>query len=395
MIQRIDQFGVINIYKGKSTEPVKLIVGEILTAEIMDILPTGTIQVKINNRVLNAQMQRDLQLQSGDTVLVKVEKPLEDGTIPLRILSPPEAEQVQKGMFISEGEISEKILKLLEFIFSESINQPKDVKNFQTDLIKTLLSSSLETLSESEKSALLKKATDVIFSRSTISSDIKDLIFLLEKANFDKKQIAKLKAMVVEYPEDLTPEKLKQVIINSGVSFEAKLKQAIFVAEKIETIKEDLKLILNYILKDSKTQAFEEISEKAQQILRQIEGYQVLSKSFQSFFTFLPIFWKDLDSADIAYKTLKRQGKEYHAVFINLKFKEDSLSFVVTMINKSFYVTFAGQPETLQLIKEQERDLKERFNTKGMSLSLVNYVSKRDEVLKQWDIKEGSISLKA
>ncbi len=394
MIQRIDQFGIINIYKGKSTEPIKLIVGEILTAEIMDILPTGTIQVKINDRILNAQMQRDLQLQSGDTVLVKVEKPLEDGTIPLRILSPPEAEQIQKGIFISEGEISEKILKLLESLFSELTNQPKDIKNLQTELIKNLLSTPLENLSETEKTALLQKAFEVIFSRSTVSDGIRDLISLLEAADFDKSQIAKLKAIVVEHPEELTPEKLKQVILNSGVSFEAKLKQAVVVAEKIETVKEDLKVILNSIIKDAKAQGFEEVSEKAQQILRQIEGYQVLSKTFQSFFTFLPIFWKDLGSADIAYKTLKRQGKEYHAVFVNLNFKDEPLSFVVTMINKSFYVTFAGQPKTLQIIKEQEGDLKGRFNIKGMPLSSVNYVSKTEELIKQWDVKEGSISLK-
>lgn len=138
MIQPIiDSSGVIHIFKGKQAEPIKLVVGEILTAEIMDIFPTGTMQLKINNRIINAQPQRELPLNKGDTVMVKVEKPLEEGIIPLRVLSASEAKEVQKAMIQAETEISDQIFKLIESLFSNNPNSIKETKQ-QMDIIKTI-----------------------------------------------------------------------------------------------------------------------------------------------------------------------------------------------------------------------------------------------------------------
>ncbi|WP_353683820.1 hypothetical protein V4D30_08025 [Thermodesulfovibrio sp. 3907-1M] len=388
----IDSSGVIHIFKGKDSVPIKFVIGEILTAEIMDIFPTGTIQVKINNRILNAQPQRELPLNKGDTVMVKVEKPLPDGTIPLRVLSTSESEQVQKAIIKAENQISDKIFKLIESLFLTDTRQAKQTQQAQMDSIKELLLLSTENLSEAQKSVLMQKIIDVISHENTVEH-LQQLIKLLEKNNFPEEEIARLKNIIISDNEELTTEKLKNTILNTGVSFEAKMKQALFDTFKIEQIKEDLKAILDNISKQAKTAGLEEIADKAQHILREIEGYQVLSKTYQSFFTFLPLLWNAIDGGNFAFRTFKKQGKDYHTVFINLRIKEESISFVVTMINKSFFVSFSGKPETMQIIKNYEEELKERFHRQGLFLSGINYVTKIEELLKQWQIQEGLVSV--
>ncbi len=389
----IDQSGVIHIFKGKQVTPIKLVIGEILTAEIMDIFPTGTIQVKINNRIINAQPQRDLPLNKGDTVMVKVEKPLEDGTIPLRVLSNTEAEQFKQAIIKAEGEISDKIFKLIENLFSNTPTSLKESKQPQIDILKLMLSLPTENLSEIQKTALLQKIINLIFSNKGTGENIQELINLLERNNFSKEQISQLKNLIITSEENIH-EKLKQTLLNSGVSYEARIKQLFNEPSKIQHIKEDLKVILNSILKEAKATGQEEIILKTEKILQQIEGYQLLSKTYQSFFTFLPIIWNKMDGGTFAFKSLKRQGKEYYSVLININFKESNLlSFIVTMINKNFYISFSGEKEVLNLIKTYENVLKEQFIQRGMSISGIKYLNKFEELLKIWDIKEGQVNI--
>ncbi|MCS7215063.1 MAG: hypothetical protein RMI30_08040 [Thermodesulfovibrio sp.] len=394
MIQPIiDHSGIIHIFKGKQSEPIKLLIGEVITAEIMDIFPTGTIQLRIKDRIINAQPQRELPLNRGDTVMVKVEKPLEDGTIPLRLLSAYEEEQLRQATLQFDRDFSEKLYKLLESVFAKNIYSSKEISQSQMDMIKNMLTLPMESISETQKTSLIQKIMDFFTLQKGTAENLDELIRLLEKNNFPKEQISLLKNSIILELQELNPEKLKEVLLNSGVSFEVKMKQALFDSNKIEKISEDLKVILTQITKEAKAQGFEEIAFKAEQILRQIETYQILSKTYQSFFTFLPIFLKDIEGGNIAYKSLKREGKDYHSIFVSLNFKEESLSFVVTMINKSFFVNFSGNPEILSEIKQREVLLKEQFQNIGLTLNGINYISKIEDLIKHWHIKEGSVSL--
>lgn len=394
MIQPIiDSSGVIHLFKGKQSEPIKLVIGEILTAEIMDIFPTGTIQIKINNRIINAQPQRELPLSKGDNVMIKVEKPLEDGTIPLRVLSPGEIENLQRFFLKNEHEISDSILKLIQSVFSQKTTTTKQNEQFPVDAIKAMLTLPTESLSKQNKTLLMEKIIDLLFSKKTTTENLQEFIKILEQNNFSKHQIEQIKNIIIKSQEELSPEKLKEALLKSGVSFEAKMKQALNDSIKIEQIREDLKIILYQIAKEAKAQGYEEVLFKAEQLLRQIEAYQILSKTYQSFFTFLPLLWHEIEGGNIAYKSLKREGKEYHTIFVTLNFREESLSFLVTMINKNFYLSFAGNPDIISSIKGRESELKERFQVRGMNLSSINYVLKIEELINKWNIKEENVSL--
>lgn len=384
----IDSSGIIHIFKGKQTEPIKLVIGEILTAEIMDIFPTGNVQIKINDRILVAQPQRELPLNKGDTVYLKVEKPLSDGTIPLRILSTSELETTQQPF--SNREISEKILKLIEVIFTDKTTQSLNESSYLNQ-IKEILNFPLEQLPHSEKSSLLKKLAQNLLSQEVTTDSLKELINLLENKSLFKEKVTLLNSLLVS--RDEIAEKLQKVLLNTGVSFEAKLRSFISAPERIQNIQEDLKVVLNQILREAKEKGIYEVADKVENILRHIDGYQVLSKTFQSFFTFLPLLWKEIEGGNFAFKSLKKQGKEYYSVFINLKIKQDFLSFVVTMINRSFFISFSGKPEFVDIIKSYEEDLKERFYKQGLILSGINYVTIIEELLKQWGIEEGLVSV--
>lgn len=347
MIRQITDAGIINIFKGKNTEPIKLVIGEILTAEIMDIFPTGRVQVKINDRILNAQLQRQIPLNKGDVVYVKVENPLSDGTVPLRILSLPEEEVLLD--FTQRGTES------IQFSGSQELHE---VFQQQTKSIPLLSSSTTQNIVE--------------------------LIELIDNKQF-KSEAEFLKNFLISMP-DLTPEKLKEALLNSlGFS---KLPESV----KSENIQNDLKSILNSLIKNAEKHGIQEVVQKAEQILKQIEGYQILSHNFKSFFTFLPVFWKELDGGNIAFQSFKRQGKNYYTVFVNLNFKDSSLNFLVTMINKNFYISFAGDSDILENIKENETILKNRFAQAGIPLSGIRYVT-TEELIKQWSITEGLVSV--
>lgn len=429
MIQPIiDGSGVIHIYKGKQAVPIKFVIGEVLTAEIIDLFPTGTIQIKINNRIINAQMQREIPLNRGDTVYVKVEKPLSDGTIPLRVLSFAEVEDMRQEILRSQREIPERLLKFLEAIFNKTeslsnnrestqsspsiqsaLQKPEGAVKAETalqkililndgefaEILKSVLSLPVEKLPENLKEALLKRVFELLSQGKSTSDNIKELISTLERSPQFREEAAKLKDLILSL-SDLKAEKLKKAVVDSGVLFEAKLKRTLFEPARFEAVKDDLKALLQRIVSLAQKEGFEGISEKAKGILRQIDSYQVISKNFQSFFTFLPILWNEIEGGYIGFKSYKREGKEFHTVFVSLKVKEESsLSFVVTMINKSIFVSFSGEQAVLNVIKSEEGELRESFLKSGLSLSGISYHLKIDDLIKQWNIKEGLISLSA
>lgn len=396
MIQPIiDSSGFIHIFKGKQTEPIKLMIGEILEAEILDIFSTGTLQLRINNRVINAQPQRELPLNKGDTVLLKVEKPFQDGTIPLRLISPTEIDEIKIPKIQNEKSAIEKILNLIENLFSGKKMLTEEANQFIINTIKTVLTIPTEAISDDNKEALLEKIINSLFSKATTLKNFNELIKLIEKYDFTSETVEKLKNLLITAERDINPEKIREALLNSGVSLEAKLKAVFNNMSKTEEIRVDLKALLYIISKEAKLKGFEEIALKAESIIRQIEVYQVLSKTYQSFFTFLPIYWSEIEGGDFAFKSLRRQGKEYYSVFVSLNFKEDGfLCFVVTLINKNFYVSFSGNEQFLGVIKNYEKELREQFKLRGMQLNGIKYFERVEELVKIWNIGEGKVSIK-
>lgn len=389
MIEPLQQSSIIHIFKGKSHVPIKLTVGEILLAEILDIFPTGTIQLRINDRVVNAQPHRELTFSKGDKVYVKVEKPLSDGTIPLRVMSYVEANEPKAIWNVSLRDNIPKLIEFLNTIFTKG-SELKDSEFL--NLFRALINLSLQSLPEEEKMSVFDQVLKTIKNQS-ITKEISELIELLTKKNIFTEEAELLKNTLL-YSEELNPEGLKRVLNNTGVTFEAKIKNILEKGIEFGNIKEDLKFIINSIVKEAKQKGYEEIQHKAEHILRQLEGFQVISKGFDVFFSFLPILWKEFTKGSIALKSFKKEGKNFYSVFVMLNLEPEPLYFTVTLLEKNFFISFSADEKTLQLIKNNEKILKEAFSLNRLKLSSINYVSKTKEIFKHLNI-ENLVSLTA
>ena len=100
-----------------------------------------------------------------------------------------------------------------------------------------------------------------------------------------------------------------------------------------------------------------------------------LSKTTDSFYTFLPLNWKELRDGEISFKRGQggAEGGTAYSCRINLDLKEfGKLSVMVVMYNKDFFVSFkAERPAFKSLLDEHLEELKGSFVEQGLSLKAV------------------------
>ncbi|MEW5746018.1 MAG: flagellar hook-length control protein FliK [Nitrospirota bacterium] len=137
-------------------------------------------------------------------------------------------------------------------------------------------------------------------------------------------------------------------------------------------------------------------------LLKDIETFQALSKTTDSFYTFLPINWKPLKDGEIAFK--KRQadarGGASCSCRINLAFEQlGDLSVMVIVQDKEFFVSFkADQPALHAALDAGLDDLRDAFRQNRLNLKAAHMLDKNDrslEQLEKLDSSEGIINIKA
>ena len=148
--------------------------------------------------------------------------------------------------------------------------------------------------------------------------------------------------------------------------------------------------------------ALRNLQGKIEGLLKDVETFQALSKTTDSFYTFLPVTWKELKDGDVAFKQGREgaTGGRSSSCRINLDLAGfGSVSILVLMNNKDFFVSFkAANPESHSLISANLDELKSSFVEKGLSLKAAHVLDKTDTTMEQLD-KLGSseriISVKA
>jgi len=128
---------------------------------------------------------------------------------------------------------------------------------------------------------------------------------------------------------------------------------------------------------------------KIEGLLKDVETFQALSKTTDSFYTFLPVTWKELKDGDVAFKRGREgtTGGISSSCRINLDLAGfGSLSILVLMTNKDFFVSFkADRPESHSLISANLDELKSSFAEKGLSLKAAHVLDKTDTTMEQLD----------
>ena len=157
--------------------------------------------------------------------------------------------------------------------------------------------------------------------------------------------------------KDLTPEKLKEALINSGIFYENKIKKG-----KIRDLNKDIKGILL---------SKKDISSEEKRLIREIESYQILSKLTGGIFSYIPVLWEDLKRGDIFMKK-GNKGKNVYFCRIDLDFKSLGKVFTgVFLFGKDLYLNFYVENERLKnLINNEMEELKKELTDDFNAVSI-------------------------
>jgi len=168
--------------------------------------------------------------------------------------------------------------------------------------------------------------------------------------------VAKLFQSLFIGSSNITAEQIKQSVLNSGILFETKLKQ-----NKKFQISEDLKGNLLKILHTFEKEGDKDNAEKVKELIKEIEIYQLLSKTTNSIFTFLPLLWSDLKDSNIAFKKGKKENQFFCKIFLDFQ-EKGKLITLIMMFNKEFYISFKIED------KELEKKIKDKIEELVLNL---------------------------
>ena len=191
---------------------------------------------------------------------------------------------------------------------------------------------------------------------------------------------------------------LKAFVETSGVAFETRLKIAVLndpgsLLRNLMALQDegDLKALLmrlKNVLKDQGALdtlkqsglGISKISGAVDRFIREIELFQITSRLNDMFYTFLPLLWDDLREGEFLFNKNRGSRRGSYSCDINLDLESlGRLSISVTILDRSFYVTFLTQrPEVADLVRSQRHLLEEGFASKGLSLKAININHKKE-----------------
>ncbi|MFO0753655.1 MAG: flagellar hook-length control protein FliK [Thermodesulfovibrionales bacterium] len=139
----------------------------------------------------------------------------------------------------------------------------------------------------------------------------------------------------------------------------------------------------------SPEQTVRNLSAQIDGLLRDIETFQLLSKTNDSFYTFLPVRWQELRDGEVEFKRGRGDGKGNPSCSCRMQLdleQSGSLSVMVLLHNKEFYVSFRADDPGFQAdIGAHLEELKESFSRKGLRLTSARMIdSTQDSPLEQF-----------
>ena len=492
-ISNVDS-GLISIEKpsGKSL-PLQL--GETVKAEVMEVLPTGEVTLKIKGSLITARTE--VQLMKDPSAFFKVTAtPISGGDLKLQFLgqagqpgaaSPTGNTPVMKAFMGSpQGEALNKLIQDLSATLSKN---PGDInpKNIE-DILKALPSD----INSLPKDVRLQLQNLLQASLKSTGQSIQTRLegFLSKDSPEALKNNPLVKALAQELTvsiEKLLQTPMKNILQDTGVALEAKFRAIAELLQKMDAgdlnqvktagltseliqqadgdgtnisglpgadseieagksgtskqipaegpdkpqskglpdspagphkeaaalINKDLKaglLQLKQVLEGKETdQSFQGLTAAQRDgavkvvdgLLKDIETFQLLSKTTDSFYTFLPVQWDNLRDGEIAFK--KGRGDAKGSSFscrMNLDLEnQGKLTITVLMYNKDFFVSFrSDNPDLQSSLGSSVKELQENFWNKGLNLKGVNMLETDENPFEQMTKLEGSdriISVKA
>ncbi|MCL4457286.1 MAG: flagellar hook-length control protein FliK [Nitrospirae bacterium] len=454
-----NNFLTIEKSAGKSI-PLKL--GELVKAEVMDLLPTGGVTLKIKGNFITAQTT--VPLEKGAEAFFKVTSlPLDGKELKLQFMG--YMDEAIKGeepqlpsfnlkesalpklihdltnnlselkRFIALGEKADTHTAKLQDLNSQILKAlPLDINSLPKEMrmqLQTLLQTSLKITGESIQTRLdnfINRLPEGIKSHPIVENIRKELMVSIEKLlQTPIKSVlqdtgvaleAKLKAIAallqqMEQPEEYSAEAQKTGRTEAKTSEPPSFRASEFSA----SIKKDLKAgllqmkelltgegkeaVKNVLTQDLTPAQREGAVRVIDGLLKDIETFQVLSKTTDSFYTFLPVSWRELKDGEISFKRGRSDSKGMsYSCKVSLDLERfGKLDIMLMMYNREFFVSFRAENAAFQaVLNNNANELDDSFKTRGMNLKAVNFLDKNDTSLDQFENmgnSEKAISIKA
>jgi len=481
----MDDFNLLNIRDISLTiekpagKAIFLKLGEIVKAQIADILPSGLVNLKIKGELITAKTSlpltkgfsallkvTSLNPQNGELKLQFIEYVDKRQNVPLHALSAKESvltklisELARNISNISKKpeffQLSDKDISKLQRLNSEIFKSlPQEIKSLPKDTmlqLKSLLQTSLKITGQTIQSRLENLVTNLpegvknhpivanISSNLLISMDklletpMKNILYdtgvLLEaklraiaeliRQTEQLKPTLKAKASEIDIPKE---ETATQNIIRLFKRLKDAPEQSLNDRQKpisrqdLNTIKNDLKaellqlrqIILNkskdtiesQSLKDFPPAQKETTLKVINTLIKDIETFQLLSKTTDSFYTFIPVSWKEIRDGNLAFKKGKdNSGNSSYSCRINLDLERfGKFSAVILMVKGDFYVSFNAENSHFKSILERNAlNLQESFRAKGLNLKTVNVMEASNasvDLLERFESLENLVNIK-
>lgn len=320
----------------------EFIEGEILRADVQDVLPDGKIKLSLKGFLIEARTE--VALKTGDTISAKVES--SGDKIILRLVVPPDANKILES-------------------------------------IKTLLP---------EKTDIGKLIEKILLSD--------DIPKNTDKADGSLKILKEFLGRVLVEGNELNEDAVKNIIEKGGQLYEESIKKAVMLGIKPDDAarltKDDLKPIIMNLIKELEQgvlkDAQKDLLKTASGLLKNIELNQFMNaaqtKHDSAAYFQIPFYFKDnLETAELFFFGGKKGAggkakKDFSiAVSLNMKGLGQVVADARVRSEDVFLRIYAGDKESAEFIRGHLDMLKNGIESKGMRVGSIDcMVGKKQEV---------------
>jgi len=365
-------------------------IGEIVEAKVLDIFSTGGIALKIKGSVLTAQAE--MSLLKNSTVLFKVTGADKQGSeLKLQFMGySGNTVQSQNGGPV-KVQMLNRLIDDLSVLLSKSISS-KDVSEALEQLIKALPSDIntvpkelLVRLQDLLRNGMSKTGENVRIQLDKLTDLLPEF---LSPGDPLIKSMKNLREDAMIRIDNVLHASLKNALTDTGVSLEAKLKALVELLQRIDEplspsdmsqIKTDLKAQLLQLREQFFTADKGGEAELVNSLLKDIETFQLLSKTTDSFSTFLPITWDELRKGEISFRKNRRDScVRSFSCRINLDLESfGGLSIIVMMVDRAFSVYMkAEKSDFREILNTSLNELHDRFSVSGLLLKNASVIDR-------------------
>lgn len=385
---------------------IPLSTGETVKADVVDILPSGGVVLRIKDSYVT--VKTEVPLTKENQLLLKVLE-LKNDFVRLQIIDiKPKQSQISENV----NQILQTDPELLVLSFDKLPPQTqKEVINFlQNQLKNSILENfpKLETAINPQNLTVktLKKAVEnsgIFFENKLlnlyknieslktyienlpISAEIKDsLLEILQTTNINNykklERITNILNSNITQPQtkEILPESINKDISKFFENIKSQDYQTLLKLTEDNQLKEKIKAVIDSYQSLSSDMKLKE------EVQQQIKTTQELSIVTESFYGFLPINWEGLKNSTFKYKkTVKDNGKSYHFI-VNLDFEDGKVSIITSYRKEKIDITLAVENQNLRnIIANEKINLYQKLKEEGLNIGYIEVINYAPESIEK------------